>query len=355
MLHWQLKNKIKFIFFNIKMTQVVTSNNKWVQDPNSPDELKSEIQCPHNSDCVNVCPLQFPGYATGVEDTSGSLYNYVDCLRLSNATCQIGDLNATSTSWDSYNTNQPAGIKPQGNDLVTQECVYNLSDFNTYSRIVAFRNKFPKDDANYNRMMVQFCASPSSDCSTLESKCSNLKDTGAAGVLCRTWWASASDGDKAAVGTNYCAANNTKECACINRSENMVYQALVKSSQANDCCWWLPCKNPDEFFVPSTPCTTCPTNVCEAVVEAFDSNNFNAKTIGQDIDCPGIQENSTPVVNIDWIFPVIIAILVVVIVILVPPFRLFVAAHILITILFIVLIFGSIGAYFIIFNPSSST
>lgn len=332
------------------MSQVVTSNNKWIQDPNNPNELESQVPCPHNSDCVDVCWKQFPGYATG-QETVDTFRNYVDCLGISQATCQIGDVNAISTSWDSYNTNQPASY----NNDVTQECVYNLSDFNTYNRIVAFRNKFPKDDANFNKIMVQFCASPSTNCSTGESKCSNLKDTGPAGIFCRTWWASASDGDKAAVGTNYCAANNTQECACINRSQNPLYQALVKASQANDCCWWAPCKNADEYFVPSTPCVTCPTNVCEAVVEAFDSNNFNAKTIGQDIDCPGIQENSTPVVNIDWIFPVIIAILVVVIVILVPPFRLFVTAHILITILFIVLIFGSIGGYFIIFKPSSST
>ena len=71
------------------------------------------------------------------------------------------------------------------------------------------------------------------------------------GSLCAMWCtADNSNGDFvnqaacSSLSDDYCKANNTADCKCINRDNSSTFEALSKQPallQANENCWWLPC------------------------------------------------------------------------------------------------------------------
>lgn len=339
------------------MAQIFGKNIPWqlkYLPPTFTSTNVTNIECPFKSGCENICPM---GTQTGAIQDSGSnfVHDKVDCLSLNPDVCNVGGVSAISTKWSTSGYQQP-GSPVGGNDTnAKQDCIYNPKDFKTYDQVLAFQNAYSSNTdfkSNFDEIMKNFCALSSSNCSNSlfgqNLTCSNLRDTTEIGDFCRNWFNSTTDENRDIVGQNYCAKYNTEECQCLNCLKNPIYKDTSVSSPYQDCCWWLPCKNPSDYFVPKEqiPCPSCPTTVCDAIVQAYDSKNVDIPNITQYINCPGIQNGNGPSPSSPPItLYAVISVLIVTIIFIVPPFRLYILGHILLTVTLVIILFSLGGIY----------
>lgn len=342
------------------MTEVYGYGLSW--QPTSGLANVHNLPCDHYSGCIGTCQKTYPNSQTGIRFIH-TLRDDVDCLDINPVVCNLAGVQAVRTEWQGGIHPEPIGnnppVGPTDQD-VKQKCTYHAEDFTTLDQVRAFINAYqnsanPDFQTNFDKIMMNFCTFTSNQCNNATFgrgyKCSNLRDTTEIGDFCRQWFNNTTTANQNTIGQNYCSQNDTEECQCINRSKNPIYKAAAQAASFKDCCWWLPCKNPSNYFVPTdqTPCDTCPTTVCQAVVEVYNSKHVNFPNAGQYINCPGIENGGGPITPTDsstfWIAAIIIAILVIVIVLIVPPFQAFVLSHLLIISLVIFIIFGSVGGY----------
>ena len=233
------------------------------------------------------------------------------CSVLDSALCPVIGQGASAITWAVSN-----GISDQPSALV--KCSYDLAEFKTGADVNNFLNgpwisTDPTSAASpvyqyNNTIMPYFCGQQVTTCpidpSTQTSsnpqgtpmpQCSRFVSTAPDGsaAACTAWItaglagtsgfnSSAADGAMA----NYCTTYKTPDCDCVNRASDPAYMLVAPQMKGNDGCWWLPCRLPNDYLVPSTENSTtvyskqpCPSS-CSVNINNI-ANNYSVVTTGQ--------------------------------------------------------------------------
>jgi hypothetical protein len=155
----------------------------------------------------------------------------------------------------------------------------------------------------HNTMMHEFCNQKvTDDCASgLESGCSRYRTTNNEGHLCRQWLASLSPDQHDLTIAEYCLANDTNDCKCIDRSTDPTYIHLKSvAAPFPDACWYTPCANASSNNLVPKALTAqqCPTNVniCKQIIDAATTaGNINIHDNKSSINCVFDKDSSLPV------------------------------------------------------------
>lgn len=260
----------------------------------------------HNCNYVCVDQNLKPEYlATGqqIGNDKYGRHNYVDCLLLNGKACteNMEGINPVSYTW----TDPSLRASPVTNNSdVKQNCVYDVKSFDTFEKVLAFQNKFGQGP-EFDKIMMHFLTLTSKNCTTdpitneKRSVCSYLRDNTKVGDFCRNWFAKTSKENQNVIGQNFCTSNpNATECDCINRSNNKIYRAVQQGNPIRDCCWWIPCKNSSQFFVPTedqgAQCNDCPQSICQQIVNSYNNSGIKDPNISQYISCNNLGPKPAP-------------------------------------------------------------
>nr|QBK90553.1 MAG: entry-fusion-complex G9/A16 [Pithovirus LCPAC104] len=225
------------------------------------------------------------------------------CSNLNPTICPniAGGANSTFLN-DDGNINPMLESSVSPNTIGNVRCNYKLTEFKLVTDVQGWINKFgsgdPTDinDPLNKKILPFFCSQSSRNCVIDPTtgkpmpKCTNLRNTGEAGRICRNWANISANRDIVeATKQNACLINNTPDCACMNRSGNRIYQIVKKGNPFNDGCWFIPCSNPETYIVPQELINpACPNNICQVINNIVDNSgtNINTGEIEQTISCP---------------------------------------------------------------------
>jgi len=193
-------------------------------------------------------------------------------------------------------------------------CTYLMSELVTAEQLTHLQQNI--DSASFNRLMTTLASRPTAACpinpltGTKQTLCSGLRALTEVGGFTRTWFASLPAPQRDTLMAAVCGNNpNLAECKCINRAGDNDYNTMKQIRGLSDSCWFLPCMNSTDFFVPSAlENPTCPTNTCE-IVSTYMSNN-NIGTLGKAtvLSCPPLAPAMTPATFPSQINPILLAI-----------------------------------------------
>lgn len=121
-------------------------------------------------------------------------------------------------------------------------------------------------------------------------KCSRMTSTDPADANCIIWANSAKKrGVFDPAITMYCSKPDNvdaPECKCANRSYNKEYRATGIGHVINDGCWYLPCKDDENYLVPSSlDKPSCPKNMCQQVYNIVKNRYVKIDDVKNVIDC----------------------------------------------------------------------
>lgn len=170
-------------------------------------------------------------------------------------------------------------------------CFYSMNQMNSFSVIKEYYAKFG-NTADYNSMMVNFCSEPGKECAIDPktgaplTQCNRLNSVDEEGQYCRQWFNNQSLGVQDTIVTNYCLKYPTSpDCKCINRQTDKSYNTVKKFSPFNDGCWYSPCVTDTYLVTSNLREPTCPTNICQTVLDNLENNNVTIKDIQNEINC----------------------------------------------------------------------
>lgn len=124
--------------------------------------------------------------------------------------------------------------------------------------------------------MIAECMRPAINCARGMATCSQVKGLDESGDKCRRWFENRGEGDRSALAESYCLKYDTEDCRCINRIYNDDYRTLKAGNPIADKCWYLPCSNPDHYFITSEDAAgVCPDKVCEIVYDIYKNRDVN--------------------------------------------------------------------------------
>lgn len=214
-----------------------------------------------------------------------------ECTKLDTSVCPIIGGVQPSVKWDpSVSVRDYSRWKDP--TYLNVQCTYPTSTVKNAQDLSNFKSNFsnnPNLEQVIDRdVLPTFCSVPSTSCSEGVSSCSRFHSTDEEGKICRAW-DKRDHGAADVAKTTYCKNNpSSLECRCINRASDKIYQAIAAKSNSPDACWFLPCKNPDTYLVPSTISlsTTCP-NICQQINDftSTDGANISIGELKQSIDC----------------------------------------------------------------------
>lgn len=293
---------------------VVTGTLK-VQQPTSPAyrQYDSTSQC----DGRPVCPIP-----TGTDlfikcNPSSPLGNYKQvCSPVDPSRCPVlNGVSASSAQWDS--SLGPPNIS----------CTYPLSVIDSFQNITDWTNSFSTascagqnfDNCNsganqnckpcdstqsYNfSIMPKWCTEEVTTCPTNPDNptenlptCPRFISTDAGGVTCQQWaeqmarqYPTPGQNPADIAKRSFCALNpDSPECGCVGRSYNPIYPILKAGNSFNDGCWWIPCTGTSPSILVTTDISTetCPTTVCQAIINNFDNSGLSLNDVQQYVTCP---------------------------------------------------------------------
>lgn len=203
------------------------------------------------------------------KDCAGTCPDKPNCTRINIEECWLGNTGAEEPT---YRANWDGDYKIK--------CSYDLDKIKTFEHVKNFKEKFnpPKDDIDWNTMMVNFCSQRTTNClvdPTTNKKIADcslataVSDNGAAG-FCRAWYDQAPPSIRDTIIDRICTQNPTApECKCHMRAYLPEYQKNSKylSSAVEDSCVWIPCKGGTPAFLVNSRDSkpTCPSNLCQIV------------------------------------------------------------------------------------------
>jgi hypothetical protein len=152
------------------------------------------------------------------------------------------------------------------NNFFYIHCKYDPDKISTLEQIKKFSNKFPKQKDELNFLISKFCLFSENDTN-------NLKSLNEKGKFCRYWFSNQSNKFQNFLMREYCLRNNNKICQCINRDKNPEYHKLKKFHPYDDRCWFKPCSNNSEFFVPHSSQKKCPKKICQITYDILNAND----------------------------------------------------------------------------------
>jgi hypothetical protein len=190
----------------------------------------------------------------------------------------------------------------------TIRCTYPATAIRTLDDVNTWENNFGVNDPSYNNdLMPTFCAQVSTNCdidpvtNTKRARCSRFHDAGQSGTKCREW-ASKMKATSAGVQIvnntfdEFCRANNTDDCKCINRTKDSLYNKIKADpafGKLNDVCWWKPCQQATDYLVTSELKADCTAVICQNITNITGSTINDIKQEGK-INCDASTSPSPP-------------------------------------------------------------
>ena len=170
-------------------------------------------------------------------------------------------------------------------------CTYLLSELVTADQLTRFQQNV--DTVTFNNLMTALTSRVSTACpldpitGSNQGNCSVLRSLTEVGAFARNWYATISASQRDAIMTTICSNNPTlTECKCVTRSADPDYKLMKQIQGISDSCWYLPCANSGDFFVPSTiENPNCPTNVCQIVSNYIDNNAVTVSNNSSVLSC----------------------------------------------------------------------
>jgi hypothetical protein len=169
-------------------------------------------------------------------------------------------------------------------------CFFDTSKIDNKAQVDNYIKKFGASD----EIMRIFCSSmQTTGCYTDPTtgapmtKCSRVRQKGVAGDTCRAWFNNRTSAQKDTLMNNVCGSNlDAPECKCVMRGHDEIYRSIGSIKDINDGCWWVPCKDSTNFFVPdSVKKPTCPSAVCSAVLNVVQDRDVNINNVANYISC----------------------------------------------------------------------
>lgn len=162
------------------------------------------------------------------------------------------------------------------------KCIYDLDKIDTVEQATKFTSLFGPNDDIQNKI----CFQPVKNCANGLSECSRIKSLEPGSDECRLWYEKLSPQTQDAYIQSYCIRHNTKDCDCVLRSNNPSYNKLKGLHSYNDGCWFLSCSDNSKYFVPSDlRKPTCPTNICQIIIDVANAEHVDIDDIKNDIVC----------------------------------------------------------------------
>ena len=173
------------------------------------------------------------------------------------------------------------------NEAPDLRCFYDSTKIDTIKQLQNYKLIFGETD-DYRRLVTKFCLTGTSDkCSAPNTRCTKLRSLDDDGSFCRTFYNKQSIEAQESMGQNACFTHpETPECACYRRANDPVYKKLAMAAPFKDSCWYVPCRDSFSNLIPAdlrNP--TCPSNVCQFIIDTADNNNVNISDIKSSIDC----------------------------------------------------------------------
>lgn len=232
------------------------------------------------------------------------------CLPPQKKVCSVSDTNDefVAASWSSVNHSEVT----EHPDLI---CTFDKTKF-TPESLVAYRKKFGKD-SKYLEILTMLASRPaktrclnpvcqtsadgsSTNCSSSTStdgsgdaivkKCSSLSEDSHDGFLLRRELGFCSDSEKMEIVKTVCGKTaDFDDCRCFNKLIVDTNYALLKSfHNYDDRCWYLPCVDSyslSHYTEPKDVPTSCPTNMCQVIIDAARNKNVDISKIQNTLNC----------------------------------------------------------------------
>lgn len=162
------------------------------------------------------------------------------------------------------------------------KCIYDLDKIDTLEQIIKFTDYYGIN----NDVIAQTCFQPETNCANGLKECSRIKSLANGSDYCRLWYENLPAQTQDAYMESYCIRHNTQDCDCVLRSNKDSYNLLKGMHSYNDGCWFLPCADNLKYFVPSDlRKPTCPTNICQVIIDVANAEHVNIDDIKNDIVC----------------------------------------------------------------------
>jgi len=162
------------------------------------------------------------------------------------------------------------------------KCIYDIEKIDTFAQAANFTEKFGVN----NEIQEKICFEPVTTCPNGLKECSRIKSVDSGSDACRLWYETLSPQLQDAYMQSYCIRHNTQDCDCVLRSNSTTYNKLKGLHSYSDGCWFLPCADNLKYFVPSDlRKPTCPTNICQIIIDVANAEHVDIDDIKNDIVC----------------------------------------------------------------------
>ena len=195
--------------------------------------------------------------------------------------CEIANPVACNIGKSSKNQDPVIRAAWEG-DYPNIKCVYDLDKIDT----LAQTRKFTSEYGINNDVIAKTCLQPVTNCANGLKECSRVKSLEDGSDYCRLWFENLPAQTQDAYMESYCTRHTTQDCDCVLRSNKDSYNLLKGMHSYNDGCWWLSCSDNLKYFVPSDlRKPTCPTNICQVIIDVANAEHVNIDDIKNDIVC----------------------------------------------------------------------
>lgn len=144
-------------------------------------------------------------------------------------------------------------------------------------------------------------------CMDNSKTCSPLFSKSLIGNYCRDEYSKLNASGRDTVMQDYCIRHpDSDECKCVSRSSEPNYVRLKVGNPYSDACWYTPCTNRFQYFIPSEfeREIQCPQNVCQLVYNISDTRDVDVSKIKNDINCDFSTQGGIPTITTtpSWIY-----------------------------------------------------
>lgn len=263
--------------------------------------------CSYANHSTTTYPAGYMDWQYG--ESSGLLGKQAKCSVIDTTVCPIiGSSAPVDIQWANPGKNKQATGVDRNFSGALVNCVYDLNNFKTGEDVniwlnTSWDNRSVAIQQYDQQIMPNFCAQQVTTCpidpitSQRSSQCSRFVSTEIDGSVCRTWVANGLLGNQGFGPGNantamqkYCAANNTPDCSCLNRTQNDSYRQLTGLAAGSQIqpqsfgpasCWWNPCRFPDQIVLTSDLAKpTCNIQVCQEL-QNFYNNQYSVINTGE--------------------------------------------------------------------------
>jgi hypothetical protein len=258
------------------ITQVVSQNTPYSDGQYS----QSGVNC----NTENASGIRDWGYRVHTHGAFNNEYT-VYCSKEDTTLCGSGDSNLSgalsSVTW--------ASPGDEGSKRPTVNCNYDATKL-TGSAALAFYNRFGNGNASFNTAMRTLCQQPAtsnSQCNDVSRPCSKFTASGPDCDVCRALFPAAG-AERDSMVKSLCADYpGLQDCACINRTNDPMYNVVKPTMPFIDGCWYAPCANTATNLVPTdVVASNCPSNICGNLIGAITNNTItNTAQLQNTVTC----------------------------------------------------------------------